>query len=249
LGTKTVVWPAESAWAGAPSIWPWDFKCPSALGPQRYTPPPGLGLEKIGKWLFGGFGSTIWCCICKLLRAPGVVYIESVVFYSSLHIHHQCAHTSHFPIFSRPQPGPTRWWCISWGPNVSTHTQKQQTKIKTCKFLGVAFFERVFSPKGVQNNSPKWGVWGRGHYIYIYTYPVIHVYLKTPWGLSRQGVSVLLGSYCISCWFPVAIVMLPLRLQACSCNYQELIVSRPSKYCWTMGPMGPLGPVGPIGAQ
>ena len=33
------------------------------------------------------------------LRAPGVVYIESVVFYSSLHIHHQMVHTSHFPIF------------------------------------------------------------------------------------------------------------------------------------------------------
>jgi len=33
------------------------------LGPQRYTPPPGLGLEKIGKWLVW----TIWWCICKLL--------------------------------------------------------------------------------------------------------------------------------------------------------------------------------------
>jgi len=26
------------------------------LGPQRYTPPPGLGLEKIGEWLVW----TIW---------------------------------------------------------------------------------------------------------------------------------------------------------------------------------------------
>ncbi len=32
-------------------------------GPQRCTPPPGLGLEKIGKWLVW----TIWWCICKLL--------------------------------------------------------------------------------------------------------------------------------------------------------------------------------------
>ena len=38
-------------------------------------------------------------------RAPGVVYIESVVIYHSLHIHHQIVHTSHFPIFSRPKPG------------------------------------------------------------------------------------------------------------------------------------------------
>ena len=34
------------------------------LGPQRYTPPPGLGLEKIKKWLVW----TIWWCICKLLN-------------------------------------------------------------------------------------------------------------------------------------------------------------------------------------
>jgi len=38
------------------------------------------------------------------LRASGVVYIESVVFYSCLHIHHQIADTSHFPIVSRPKP-------------------------------------------------------------------------------------------------------------------------------------------------
>jgi len=49
-----------------------------------------------------------------VLRAPGVVYIESVVFYSSLHIHHQIVHTSHFPIFSRPKPG---GGVYLWGPN------------------------------------------------------------------------------------------------------------------------------------
>jgi len=43
-----------------------------------------------------------------------VVYIESVVFYCSLHIHHQIVHTSHFPIFSRPQPGAGVYL---WGPN------------------------------------------------------------------------------------------------------------------------------------
>jgi len=42
------------------------------------------------------------------------VYIESVVFYSSLHIHHQIVHTSHFPIFSRPKPG---GGVYLWGPN------------------------------------------------------------------------------------------------------------------------------------
>jgi len=36
---------------------------------------------------------------------PGVVYIQTGVFYSSLHIHHQMVHTSHFTIFSRPEPG------------------------------------------------------------------------------------------------------------------------------------------------
>jgi len=52
------------------------------LGPQRYTPPPGLGLENIGKWLVW----TTWWCIWKLL-------------------YNQMVHTSHFPIFSRPKPG------------------------------------------------------------------------------------------------------------------------------------------------
>jgi len=37
--------------------------------------------------------------------APGVVYIQAAVFYSSLHIHHQIVHTSHFPVFSSSKPG------------------------------------------------------------------------------------------------------------------------------------------------
>jgi len=48
------------------------------------------------------------------LRAPEVVYIESVVFYSSLHIHHQIVRISHFPIFCRPEPG---GGVYIWGPN------------------------------------------------------------------------------------------------------------------------------------
>ena len=80
-----------------------------------YTPPPGLGLEKIRKWLV----YTISWCICKLLQnttlsiytttgarsAPVVVYIQTAVFWSSLHIHQEMVYTSHFLIFSRPKPG------------------------------------------------------------------------------------------------------------------------------------------------
>jgi len=43
------------------------------LGPQRYTPPPGLGLEKIGEWLVW----TIWWCIYKLL------YFTAVCIYTT----------------------------------------------------------------------------------------------------------------------------------------------------------------------
>ena len=39
------------------------------------------------------------------LRAPVVVYIESVVFGVSLHIHQEMVYTSHYLIFSRPKPG------------------------------------------------------------------------------------------------------------------------------------------------
>jgi len=45
------------------------------LGPQRYTPPPGLGPEKIGKWLVW----TIWWCIS---------YIQTAVKYNTFYIHH-----------------------------------------------------------------------------------------------------------------------------------------------------------------
>ena len=36
--------------------------------------------------------------------APVVVYIESVVFWVSLHIHQEIIYTSHFLIFSKPKP-------------------------------------------------------------------------------------------------------------------------------------------------
>ena len=36
---------------------------------------------------------------------PVVVYIESVVFWGSLHIHQETVYTSHIRIFSRPKPG------------------------------------------------------------------------------------------------------------------------------------------------
>jgi len=48
---------------------------------------------------------------------PGVVYIQTAVFYSSLHIHHQKVHTSLFPIFSWPRPGGGVY--ISLGPPIS----------------------------------------------------------------------------------------------------------------------------------
>ena len=43
-----------------------------------------------------------------------VVYIQTAVFNSSLHIHHQVVHTSHFPIFSRSQSGGV----YLWDPNI-----------------------------------------------------------------------------------------------------------------------------------
>ena len=46
------------------------------------------------------------------------LYIESVVFYHSLHIHHQIGQTSHFPIFSRPKPG---GGVYLWGPKIKHH--------------------------------------------------------------------------------------------------------------------------------
>ena len=46
-----------------------------------------------------------------------VVYIQTAVFYSSLHIHHQIVHTNHFPIFPRPKPG---GGVYLWGPQINT---------------------------------------------------------------------------------------------------------------------------------
>jgi len=55
-GSRHVAQPATDAWR-------------SKLGPQKYTPLPGLGLEKIGRWLVW----TIWWCAncCKI---PQLVY-------------------------------------------------------------------------------------------------------------------------------------------------------------------------------
>jgi len=66
-------------------------------GHHIHTLPPGLGLEKIRKWLV----YTISWCICKLCKytslsiyttmrapsAPVVVYIQTAVYLGSLHIH------------------------------------------------------------------------------------------------------------------------------------------------------------------
>jgi len=57
------------------------------------------------------------------LRAPGVVYIESVVFDNSLHIRHHIVHTIHFPIFSRPQPGGGVYLL---GPNTEPFKEREE---------------------------------------------------------------------------------------------------------------------------
>jgi len=56
-----------------------------------------------------------------------VVYIQTAVFYRSLHIHHQIVHTSHFPIFSMPQPG---GGVYLWGPNTMVFPKNDRTSIK-----------------------------------------------------------------------------------------------------------------------
>ena len=48
------------------------------------------------------------------LSAPVVVYIESVVFSGSLHIHQDMVYANHFLIFSRPKPGGGAY---IWGPH------------------------------------------------------------------------------------------------------------------------------------
>ena len=47
------------------------------------------------------------------LRATVVVYIESVVFFSSLHIHQEMVYTSYSLIFSRTKSGGGVYF---WGP-------------------------------------------------------------------------------------------------------------------------------------
>jgi len=84
-------------------------------GHHIYTPPPDLGLEKIRKWLV----YTISWCLCKLPQnttsiyttagvymqtAPVVVYIQTAIFWGSLHIHQEMLYTSHFLFFLGPNP-------------------------------------------------------------------------------------------------------------------------------------------------
>jgi len=62
--------------------------------------------------------------------APGVVYIQKAVFYSSLHIHHQIVNTSHFPIFSRPKLG--------GGINVTIRVRNKRFELKLGPNRGVS---------------------------------------------------------------------------------------------------------------
>jgi len=61
------------------------------------------------------------CCSSRRLSKFGtpkiytpLLYMQIVVKYNPFYIHHQIVHTSHFPIFSRPQPG---GGVYLWGPN------------------------------------------------------------------------------------------------------------------------------------
>ena len=77
------------------------------------------------------------------LRAPGVLYIESVLFYSSLHIHHQIVHTSHFSIFSRPKPG---GGVYLWGPDIcvlENTPQKQSDQPNVFPLQFIEFLQRL----------------------------------------------------------------------------------------------------------
>jgi len=84
--------------------------------------PPGHGAHRRCCFLIGtpNIYTTTGFGLRKNREMAGVDdlmgYIESVVFYSSLHIHHLIVHASHFPIFSRPQPG---GGVYLWGPNLT----------------------------------------------------------------------------------------------------------------------------------
>jgi len=80
------------------------------------VPPGTSGVSLIGTpkiYTTTGFG------LKKNRKMAGVqdlvVYIQTAVFHSSLHIHDQIVHTSHSPIFSRPKPG---GGVYLWGPNL-----------------------------------------------------------------------------------------------------------------------------------
>jgi len=77
----------------------------------------------------------IWGPMDPMRSAPGVVYIESVVFYNTFHIHHQIVHTSHFPIFSRAQPG---GGVYLWGPSTGiSELAIIFYKLLLCIYVGV----------------------------------------------------------------------------------------------------------------
>jgi len=89
-----------------------------------YTPPPGSGLEKNKK--MAGEYYFLMCmqtaqhtadCICTTagaLRSPVVVYIESVAFWSSFHIHQEMVYTSNFLIFLGPDPVVVYIYGVCW---------------------------------------------------------------------------------------------------------------------------------------
>jgi len=69
-----------------------------------YTPPLGLDLDKIRKWL----AYTMSWCICKLLKSEakhtttGEWRVCFIAYLITLHMHQKMVHTSHFLIFVGP---------------------------------------------------------------------------------------------------------------------------------------------------
>jgi len=87
---------------------------------------------------------------------PGVVYIESVVFYSSLHIHHQMVHTRHFLIFSKPQPGDGVYL---WGPHFIGFNINMVYVVRCFKVIGKVSQDFPVLPRFIPNRLGYFWIW------------------------------------------------------------------------------------------
>ena len=123
-----------------------------------------------------------------------LVYVQTVVFWGSLHVHQEMAYTSHFLNFSRPKPGGGVYiyiWCHhNMGPK-----KKIECRTKKHQIHADANAENTGGP---HDESPPYWVWLRRPPHIMWPAGICSICLRVYFLPLPHIVFSAFGPYCIS---------------------------------------------------